>query len=159
MDKIARIYHRLSERFNKRYHTLHDFKKRTGCKLSIETIRKHIYNKQPASAPILMLIAKNLDYTAAEIRQMLIDQHDTDYHPLLQADEQRETISTEERALIEAVRIIKKQAPAQLAAIADYLDLTALAIGADVAAHTIKLRAAKKTAHPRRKKIAWPDTR
>lgn len=145
MDKTARIYRRLSERFQRHYHTLHDFKQRTGCKLSIETIRNHIYMEQPASAPILMLLAKHLEYTPAEIRQMLIDQGDTDFHQLLPETSQGENISTENRALIEAIRIIKEKAPEQMKAIADYLDLTARAVGVNIAEHTVKLRASDKT--------------
>lgn len=151
MDKTAKVYRLLQERFLAHYHTLQDFKKRTGCKLSAETIRAHIYNARPASAPILMLLAKHLDFTPAQIRQMLIDCGDTDFHQLLAADDASERLSTADRALLAAVHTITEQRPEHLKTIADHLDLIAAACGVRIDEHTVKLRASRKTAHKRRK--------
>jgi DNA-binding transcriptional MerR regulator len=68
----------LRRKLAQNYDNLVDFRKRSKVPISMETIRRLIYENQPIMAINFVVIAKRLGYSAAEIKEILTN-HPTRY--------------------------------------------------------------------------------
>lgn len=82
---------------------------------------------------------KYLGFTPQEIKKRLIEDGEKDFSAIL-GDLKGDTLSVEERALVDAVRSITAKAPDAMGYLADTLDLMARAAGVDATGYISKLR-------------------
>ncbi|MCE5312992.1 MAG: hypothetical protein LLF86_07560 [Nitrospiraceae bacterium] len=150
MDKQQSYIKRMNDRFMRHYTTLDDFREKTGCTVSRESIRACIYEGRAVSAPVLMLIAKALGYSPAEIRQILIESGDTEFYPIIGTT--KDTNSPADSALIEAVSAIRAANPALMVTIAHVIETAGDAAGLNLKKLAQRLMPArKKTYHKTRR--------
>lgn len=132
----------LKEKFDTEFHDIAEFKKRTKCPLSVETLRRAIYLDKPVSIPILIIITKYLGFSPGDIKKILKEAGDKDFHTLIGDSA---PLSEGERGLLAAISAIKEKDPQQLNLIADHIGLIGRAIGLDIKEDTDKLRLLPKT--------------
>lgn len=71
-SKKGKIKSILEEKMDENYENIGDFMKRSGIPVSMETVRRLITQKQPVNTASLIMIAKYLDFSNEEIRDILL---------------------------------------------------------------------------------------
>jgi len=129
----------LKKKFEERWDTVPDFRQRTGCPLSPESISSAIFRGKQLSAPSLIVFCHFLGFSPAEIRKILKDSGDTLFWHLI-GDSKQMPLAAHHKAILEAVDIVLKKDPAVLNNIGDHLHLIAKALGADISAQVRMLK-------------------
>ncbi len=114
----------LLDKMRENFDDLADFVKRSHMPVSMETVRRALYEGKAISIPSLILIAKYLRFTPNEIKQIIQDAGDVDFSELI--GDQNTILQPWEKAILEASRqIVDKKGKAALNVIADQLALVA----------------------------------
>ena len=122
---------KLLDRMLENYTDILDFVNRSGVPLSFETVRRAIKDIKPVSIPSLILIYKYLGFTKEEIRDIIKELGDQDFHELIGNQNGMELTQIEE-AIIAAIRKIRQKEPLSLNTLATQIELIAKAYRVDV---------------------------
>ena len=122
---------KLLDRMLENYTDILDFVNRSGVPLSFETIRRAIKDIKPVSIPSLILIYKYLGFTKEEIRDIIKELGDQDFHELI-GDHNGMELTQIEEAIIAAIRKIRQKEPLSLNTLATQIELIAKAYRVDV---------------------------
>lgn len=88
----------LYQKMKENYDSLSDFLRRSGCPLSLETVRIAIYLGQEISHPALITLTKYLGFSPSEIREILKKSGDEIYWDLIGED--AVNLTTRHKALL-----------------------------------------------------------
>lgn len=122
---------KLLDRMLENYTDILDFVNRSGVPLSFETVRRAIKDIKPVSIPSLILIYKYLGFTKEEIRDIIKELGDQDFHELI-GDHKGMELTQIEEAIIVAIRKIRQKEPLSLNTLATQIELIAKAYQVDV---------------------------
>jgi hypothetical protein len=122
---------KLLDRMLENYTDILDFVNRSGVPLSFETVRRAIKDIKPVSIPSLILIYKYLGFTKEEIRDIIKELGDQDFHELI-GDHKGMELTQIEEAIIAAIRKIRQKEPLSLNTLATQIELIAKAYQVDV---------------------------
>jgi len=122
---------KLLDRMLENYTDILDFVNRSGVPLSFETVRRAIKDIKPVSIPSLILICKYLSCTKEEIKDIIKELGDQDFHELI-GDQKGMELTQIEEAIILAIRKIRQKEPLSLHTLATQIELIAKAYGVDV---------------------------
>ena len=122
---------KLLDRMLENYTDILDFVNRSGVPLSFETVRRAIKDIKPVSIPSLILIYKYLGFTKEEIKDIIKELGDQDFHELI-GDHNGMELTQIEEAIIVAIRKIRQKEPLSLNTLATQIELIAKAYRVDV---------------------------
>jgi DNA-binding transcriptional MerR regulator len=122
---------KLLDRMLENYTDILDFVNRSGVPLSFETVRRAIKDIKPVSIPSLILICKYLGFTKEEIKDIIKELGDQDFHELI-GDQNGMELTQIEEAIIVAIRKIRQKEPLSLNTLATQIELIAKAYRVDV---------------------------
>ena len=122
---------KLLDRMLENYTDILDFVNRSGVPLSFETVRRAIKDIKPVSIPSLILICKYLSFTKEEIKDIIKELGDQDFHELI-GDHNGMELTQIEEAIIVAIRKIRQKEPLSLNTLATQIELIAKAYRVDV---------------------------